>query len=435
MFDLKPLIGVVSMLAFSSPAFAYGIAISSTTGANIDTQFKQYEVSILDKLAACTKDATVPPTSSCDVIIDQNGKVVDAYFRPLVPPEPAASATLQKIKGIEFGAIPGVQEGDVTITFNFTELQTPPYRMNSLRISSKGSINAGNIDASGKPKVAIRPPGGRVYGNRISGPIELGPPREATGTARAGQLSVQVQQALANKKYDEAISLQKQVIELTKTNRPNDKRSLLSASFRLVKIAIEYGQATAVKDAFAQAIAAVDEAGEAGAQSIARLASFTHQLINKGLIDTADSGVRKAVELDAVLLKSGETSGRTSLAYPLKAVTEAHQRKGDYDAALALQRYRLEQYKAAEPDNTAAIVICQLDLSSALLAAAAHKPGAKAKLMDESNQLFEDAKESTRKSFGADSQEYKNAIQRRIVDLTRAGDSEGVQKLQKLLSN
>lgn len=143
----------------ASSADAYGIVVESTTGANLGVQFKVFEKNALDKLAAALKEAHVSRSSRIEVSIDQNGKVGSTTFLTEQPSEIEMNELTSTIKSLEFGTIPGIEEGTVALSFSFGELASPPYRLNSLSVRSAGSITSGDVNASGAKRVPGTAPG------------------------------------------------------------------------------------------------------------------------------------------------------------------------------------------------------------------------------------------------------------------------------------
>jgi Arc/MetJ-type ribon-helix-helix transcriptional regulator len=447
MSSLRNVIGLVmglSMLA--SPALGYGVAINSSTGANISGSFRQFETGILDKIAENIKDAKVEPDSRIETVIDQSGKVVDVAFLTPPPAETVSTDIVQKIKALNFDPIPGIEEGTLSLSFFFSELSNPPYRMNSLRISSSGSIRSGDIDTSGKPPSGGRRVENRIQGNRISGPLQLGPPNVASQAPvrRSGltleeitdfvKLDYMIVGAAARKRYDQAAEIHKHVLELVQAGRVQNKAEAIRAALRWPSSALDAGQVPAAQKAFDEAVSVISGFGDDAAteKTISSLTILATKFVSRDALGTADSAIRKAIDLDAIRLKNGITSPRVSLAYPLKHLVSAYEKKKDFESAIALERYRLDKCRHAEPDNTAAIVVCQMDLAGVLLDAAIADAASKAKFLAESNQIFDKALADVKAAFGADSQEFKETVSRRIYELTQAGQAEAVSRLQKM---
>lgn len=179
----KLLLGFTLYFALCAPsADAYGIVVESTTGANLGVQFKVFEKNALDKLAAALKEANVSRSSRIEVSIDQNGKVVSTTFLTEQPSETVMNELTSAIKAIEFGTIPGIEEGTAALSFSFGELASPPYRLNSLSVRSAGSITSGDVDASGVKRIPgttggaqVRPSGAEVRPGVEVRPDGVGP--------------------------------------------------------------------------------------------------------------------------------------------------------------------------------------------------------------------------------------------------------------------
>ncbi|MBX3152989.1 hypothetical protein KF728_22710 [Candidatus Obscuribacterales bacterium] len=444
----------------SAPAMAYGVAITSSTGASLSGSFRQFEFGILDKIAASIKDRDIEPNSRLELVIDQSGKVVDAKFLSAPPAETVQSDTLSNLKALSFDPIPGIEQGTLALSFFFAELSSPPYKMNSLQIRSSGSVRTGDIDTSGpdiRNQIRSRVGEGAVPrrggGNRISGPLQLGPPNIASALPPAGQhtqrsgtnepvesihdfrrLNYLLVVASANKRYDEAAKVHARIMELAKDANLTDKAGAVRSSLRWPGLAISANRVDDAKKAFAEALSVIDKFGEDAATvpTISALNTLSMRFASKNELGTADSGMRKSIDLGAIHVKNGASSERVSLAAPLKNLVSAYERQKDFDKAIELERYRLDKTKFAEPDNTAAIVVCQMDLAGVMLNAASANAANKDKYLDEANKVFSKALSDSEKAFGVESQEYKDTLARQISDYTAAGQADAAARLQKL---
>ena len=448
----------VSSTLFPPSAMAYGVAITSSTGASISGSFRQYEFGILDKAAESLKNSEIQPNSRIELVIDQSGKVINARFLTAPPVESIQTDSIAKLKALSFDPIPGVEQGTLALSFFFSELSAPPYKMNSLQIRSSGSIRAGDIDPSG-PDIRNQLPGARVGtpsrlgGNRISGPLQLGPPNVASALSPNGAprrsagrdqpvesindfraLNYMLLVASANKRYDEALKVHARIIELAKSPNLEDKSGAIRAALRWPGLAINANRVDDAKKAFAETLAVLDKLGEDAAtvSTITALNGLSMRFASKNELDTADSGIRKSIDLSAIHVKNGASSERVSLAAPVKNLVSAYERRKDFDKAIELERYRLDKTKFGEAENTAAIVVCQMDLAGVMLNAASANVSNKDRYLDEAAKIFSRALLETEKTFGLDSQEYKDTLARQISEYTNAGQNAAAERLQKL---
>lgn len=459
--SLAILTAASSLSIFSSPTFAYGVVITSSTGASISGSFRQFEFGLLDKIAETLKGSSIEPNSRLEVVVDQSGKVVDAKFLVVPPAEAIKAEAIAKLKALAFSPIPGIEQGTLSLTFFFAELSSPPYKMNSLQIRSAGSIRAGDINAvSPEGRGQFRNRVGennstrqRFGGNRITGPLQLGPPNLASALPPAGvspqragpneplektqdfrRLNYLLIVAAANKNYDEAQKVHARIMELCKDADLTDKVGAARAAFRWPGLAMTANRVDDAKKAFSEALSAIDKLGDDAAtvSTISTLNNLAMKFVSKNELATADSGIRKSIELCAVHVRSGASADRVSLAAPVRNIVAAYERRKEFDKAIDLEKYRLEKTKYGEADNIAAVVVCQMDLARAMLSAAAASVPNKTRYAEEADEIFANALADTKNAFGADSQEYKNTLSRQISDYAAAGQSESAIRLQKL---
>ena len=448
-----------SLSFVSSSALAYGVTITSSTGASISGSFRQFEFGLLDKIAESLKESKIEPNSRLEVVVDQSGKVVDAKFLVVPPAEAIKTEAIAKLKSLTFSPIPGIEQGTLSLTFFYAELSSPPYKMNSLQIRSAGSIRAGDaVPPEGRGQFRNRvgennSPPQRFGGNRITGPLQLGPPNLASALPPAGvsplraganeplektqdfrRLNYLLIVAAANKNYDEAQKVHARIMELCKDADLTDKVGAARAAFRWPGLAMTANRVDDAKKAFSEALTAIDKLGDDAAtvSTISTLNNLSMKFVSKNELATADSGIRKSIEICAIHIRNGASSDRVSLAAPVRNIVAAYERRKEFDKAIDLEKYRLEKTKYGEADNTAALVVCQMDLARVMLSAVAANVPNKSRYAEKADEIFANALADTKNAFGADSQEYKNTLSRQISDYAAAGQSESASRLQKL---
>lgn len=140
------ILAIAGVLLLGGEALAYGVTIKSSQSTTVESTLRTYELNVLKQVADCWKDNGVPAQSQFELVINQDGKVVDATFVTNIPYEPLRTAAISRVKSLTFNKVPCVQgESTLTLSFSGDELESPPYSRSSVVINSEGGavINGG----------------------------------------------------------------------------------------------------------------------------------------------------------------------------------------------------------------------------------------------------------------------------------------------------
>ncbi len=405
MFRIRTFVCLIVLLSMApEAAFAYGMSLRSTTGVNLDNRIQEYEATVLSGLAEAAKGLNIPSDSKFEIVLGLDGKAQSASFVSTTADDAVAKAFIDKAMNQTFGVIPGL-EGDpkLTLTFTFAELKTPPYRRNSIQISGGG-------------------------GTRISG----------------GGLIV----GGGSGSFD----AQRKALDAQKPSTPQEKEENVRANLRLARQAVAGGydvsfatmapnlksdQQTNVQKCYDAAVKTLDSLDAASqGRLVTDFANFASRLALTNLADTADSAVRKAIEIEERTNKGANPFGSRIIDKSIIRIVQQYRNQKQYPKAVSLLRYRIDKFKSASATGAGAGALAKFqdELASLLLVSSVKVPAQRVQLYEESNRVFKEGLEGISKNFGGvQSSDYRRAVMRRVNELDAAGQPAASQALKKTL--
>jgi hypothetical protein len=405
MFRIRTFVCLIVLLSMApKAAFAYGMSLRSTSGVNLDNRIQEYEATVLSGLAEAAKGLNIPADSKFEIVLGLDGKAQSASFISTSADDGVIKAFIDKAMNQTFGVIPGL-DGDpkLTLTFTFAELKTPPYRRNSIQISGGG-------------------------GTRISG----------------GGLIVGGGGGIGS------FDAQRKALDAQKPETPQEKEENVRANLRLARQAVGGGsdvsfattppnlkseQQTNVQKCYDAAVKTLDSLDAASqGRLVTDFANFASRLALTNLTDTADSAVRKAIEIEERTNKGANPFGSRIIDKSIIRIVQQYRNQKQYPKAVSLLRYRIDKFKSASATGAGAGALAKFqdELASLLLVSSIKVPAQRVQLYEESNRVFKEGLEGISKNFGGvQSSDYRRAVMRRINELDAAGQPAASQALKK----
>lgn len=231
------------------------------------------------------------------------------------------------------------------------------------------------------------------------------------------------------KKFDDAVKLQKRIVAIR--YREPDGETKIRASIRLAELGLNAGKPEVAQEGLQSAIEVSNLADKEMAASFApSLATLAGKLADNGMLDTADSAIRRSIQYsleNPAGFNGLDSAGIDTTANDLIAT---YRRKGMFDKAISLQRYRIE--KTGAKRDVGFTYQLQDNLASLLLAGAGRDSKKKEVMIAESDKLYKEVLDGFMKQYGKTSEVFKTSIARRIKELNASGRSSAAQDLVKL---
>ncbi len=387
-------------------ALAYGVTIKSPGGISMDNRMQDYEGQVLTKIAEAATGLNIPPDGRFELVIGADGTPQGASFLSTTADDAVANTFIEKVKSQSFGKIPSVEgEGTLTLTFSILETKTPPFKRNSIQISGGGGARISG--------------GGLIVGGGNNDPAQ----------------------------FARTFASQRQALDAQKLSTDKEKEENVRANLRLIRTALGPNfQVDAIMDpskpnaapaAEDQAnvqkciTAAIKTLGTMDAESQGRLVTdfvtVASRLVRSNMTDTADSAIRKAIEIEATSNKGANQFSPRIIDNAVFRIAEQYRARKQNSKGAALVQYRIDKFKAASITDPQAMRRMEDQLASlkglgrSRTAMAEAQPQAVSVDSSRDSSVSKDELDRIAKRSGVQSVEYKLAAMKRVKELERSG--------------
>ncbi|MDZ4836406.1 MAG: hypothetical protein SGJ27_21740 [Candidatus Melainabacteria bacterium] len=408
MFRIKTLVFLIALLSLvPGKGLAYGVTIKSAHGISMDGRMQDFEGSVLDAVAAAAKGLPIPPDSRFELVVGADGKAKSAVFLNTTAGESVTKGLIEKLEAQTYGTLPGLDgDGTLALSFTFAEINSPPFKRNSIKISGGG--------------------GARITGGMtISGGDGDSAPFSARGFENQRQALDAQKLSTAQEKEDNV----RANLRLARTALgPNlDGTSTISAA--AVRIASQPEQRANAEKCYLAAVKTLDTMPvDARGRLVTDFATLSSRLVLANMTDTADSAIRKAIEIEESTNKGANQFSPRIIDKAVTRVVQQYRGSKQYQKAISLLQYRIDKFKSAATIDPNSVSRFQNDLN--MLTALS---SGKARPSSPAPSVSQDSLDDISKKFGQKSIEYRFAVMKRVKELKDAGKTAEAMDLMNTL--
>ncbi len=245
-------------------------------------------------------------------------------------------------------------------------------------------------------------------------------------------LSLLEQMAEGQGKFSQAAALQQKIVAKLALVVPPERHALLQAQLLLAQLALSAEERGLAQEAFVKAMGLMNssDALSIDVQTFSKLVNLIDRFIGNKQYDTAESGIRKAIEIDCSATVAKSSAPYFKIDGQLARLLSAYQQDHLYEKAVELQQFIVDSYKASGVKNDGLIALAQAELANLrLLSADKTQPAAES--TSASNEQFRQTMSKIADFYGPESGEFKSALSRRITLLQSLGEAAAAAALSK----
>jgi hypothetical protein len=245
-------------------------------------------------------------------------------------------------------------------------------------------------------------------------------------------LSLLEQMAEGQGKFSQAAALQQKIVAKLALVVPPDRHALVQAQLLLAQLALSAEERGLAQEAFVKGIRLMNasDALSIDVQTFSKLVNLIDRFIGNKQYDTADSGIRKAIEIDCSATVAKSSAPYFKIDVQLARLLSAYQQDHLYEKAVELQQFIVDSYKTSGVKNDGVIALAQAELANLrLLSVDKTKPAAES--TNASDEQFRQAMSKIADFYGAESGEFKSALSRRMALLQSLGEAAAAAALSK----